>query len=913
MADMVGRNTERDLVTTFLAAAASAPAVLTIEGEAGIGKTTLAAYGLDQARAAGAVVLASHPTAAETSMTFAGLTDLLAEVSDEAFEGLPTPQRHALAVAALREVASGSPPDERAIGTALQTLLANLTASGPVVVVLDDAQWLDAATAKVVGFALRRIADVPVGVLVSRRSGVSGGFGFADATPGPCWSAAMQLQGISAAAIFHVVRGQLGITLAHPVLAQITESSRGNPLIALELARVDVNTSALPESLQDLFRSRLSRLSLGAREALLATACVPRPTTGRLSELGLEEHLDEAEAADVVRLIGDRIEFAHPLLSAAAIDLATGPARRAMYQRLAETARDPEETAHHRALANPGPDEDVAAALSAAAEASFLRGASSSAADLAALALARTADGEGLAAWTRRVRAAELSYTSGDASEAAALLVGIEEECPPGAVRGRGWLALTQVAYHTSSIHRALECASLALADADDDPQLRANALLSMAALTSNNADQVTYSGMARRCLEDSGIDEPGLLAWALSEDVSARFKAGDGLDLEALDRALVVERSGRSWSSDDQVAAVRPVLLKWADRHQDALDALAELEARAAEDGNEGILPYALGHRSSTLLRMGRYVEAEAVATEQLFQAEATGQSAQRVQALHNLSVVDAHAGRLDLAVARANEVLAWAEQEQDPWLEMSAAGVLGFVALTSERASDACSWFERWQRATVDAAVIDPGISRHHGDQIEALISMGEIDKAAELTEHLSAVASRSGRVSAAAVTARCRALLAANSLHHANAVGHLDEALRLMAQVDLPFELARTFLVKGIVHRRSKEKRLAREALTESEAAFRRLGAEAWASRASAELARVGSRPAASLDLSETERRIAQLVATGLTNRQVAEQAFISPKTVEANLAKIYRKLGISSRAELGAHMARLTETR
>ncbi len=911
MSDPVGRNSERDLVTTFLAAAASAPAVLTIEGEPGIGKTTLCAHGLEQARTAGAVVLACHPTSAETSMSFAGLTDLLAQLDGRVFDELPPPQRRGLAVAALREDASGSSMDERAIGTALHTLIESLAASGPVVVVVDDAQWLDRATAEVLGFALRRISGAAVGVLVSRRAGVDGGLSFADTIAEPTWSHSLRLRGMSAAALFHIVRGELGVTLARPALAQITEFSRGNPFVAIELARAGLDSGALPESLHDVSVSRLSTLSARAREALLAAACIPRPTTARLEELGLLEGLDEAETVGVVHLTGDRIEFAHPLLSAAAINLATGPARRHMYARLAESARDPEEIAHHRALASPGADEKVAVALSSAAEASSRRGASSTAADLASLALARTADLNSLTAWTRRVRAAELIYVSGDAAEAAATLTGIEQDCPPGSVRGRGWLTLTQVAYHTSTQRRAFECASLALADAGDEPDLRANALLSMAALTTVNSDKVTYAGLAKKCLEESGINEPSLLAWALSEDVTARFHAGDGLDLEALDRALLVERTGRSWSSDDQVAAVRPVLLKWADLHQDALDALTELESRAAEEGNEGILPYALGHRSSTLLRMGQYDQARVVANEHLFQAEATGQSGQRIQALHNLSTVDAHVGRLEEAVDSATEVLAWAEQYEEPWLEMSATGVLGFVAVTSERASDACKWFERWQRAMVLEAVVDPGISRHHGDQIEALISIGDLDAAARLTEQLSNLARRSGRVSAAAVTARCRALLAASELENGVAVGHLDEALDLLVGIDLPFERARTYFVKGIVHRRAKEKRLARDALTESETGFRELGAVAWAGRAAAELARIGSRTVASLDLTETERRIAELVASGLTNRHVAERAFISPKTVEANLVKIYRKLGISSRAELGAHMARLAD--
>lgn len=912
MADPVGRNSERDLVATFLAASSSAPALLTIEGEAGIGKTTLCAYGLGSARESGSLVLSCHPSAAESSMSFAALTDMLAGLGEETFDILPTSQRHALAVATLREEPSREPPDERVIGTALHTLLTTLAASGPVVIVVDDAHWVDRATAEVVGFALRRISDVPIGVLTSRRAETPVDSGLTEVIVDPAWHSALTLEPLGSAALFHVVREHLGITLARPALVRIAEASGGNPFIAIELARAGIDSAAIPRTLHELSVTRLSRLSPGAREALLATACMPRATIKRLDELGLRVHLEEAEDAGAVRMLDGRVEFTHPLLCAAAIEVATERSRRAMHEQLAEHCDNPEEAAHHRALATPGPDEGVAVALSAAADASSRRGASSAAAELALLAVERTEEPEGSSAWTRRVRAAELVYTCGDTSRASALLDGLDQTCPAGAVRGRGWLVLTQIAYHTSSRHRAQECASRSLADAADDPVLRANALLSLSALATSGADKVRHSSAAKRCIEEGGLEDTGLLAWALCEDITARFHAGEGLDQQALDRALAVERTGRSWSSDDQVAAVRPVLLKWADRHEDALDALAELETRAVEEGNEGILPYVLGHRSSTLLRMGRLAEAEAVASDHLFHADATGQSGQRIQALHNLAVVDAHVGRLDVAVTRSNEVLAWADQEQDPWLEMNATGVLGFVALSSEKAAEACTWFERWSRSAAADEVVDPGISRHHGDRIEALVAVGALDEATELTSQLAAVATRSGRVSADAVAARCRGIIAAHVGDHETAVHWLDEAVRLLADTGLPFETARTFFVKGIVHRRAKEKRLGREALIESERAFREMGAEVWAGRATSELARIGRRPATSAELTGTERRVAELVASGLTNRGVAEQAYISPKTVEANLAKIYRKLGISSRAELGAHMARMELT-
>ncbi|MDX6481612.1 MAG: hypothetical protein QOG85_2122, partial [Gaiellaceae bacterium] len=491
MVGPVGRDAERRSVATFLAAAASGPAILAIAGEPGIGKSTMCRYAVELAEAAGSTVLVCRPTEAESMMSFAGLTDLMSGIADDALAALPAPQHHALAVASLREEPSDATLDERAVGTGLATLLSQLATRGPVVVVVDDAQWLDAASLDVLQFAFRRTTDQRVGLLVSRRVGPDVGIGLATAMAEPAWRQEMTLGGLTMASLFHIVRDQANLMLARPALVRVVDLSGGNPFLAIELARRGGS------NLSSLVVDRLSPLSDRAREALLAVACSPRPTPALIERLGLHGHLDDAETAGIVEVVEGRVRFTHPLLASASIDAAAAPAVRAMHARLAAMASDAETVARHLALATSGPDDAVAAALDIAAERAAKRGASIAAVELARLAMLRTEDPDGLASWTRRVRVAELLYTAGDTAEAAGLLDRLAEACPSGSVRGRGWLTLLQVAYQTSSLAEARACGRAALSDAADDDSLRTTALLSLAVVSEDIEERIRLTGEA--------------------------------------------------------------------------------------------------------------------------------------------------------------------------------------------------------------------------------------------------------------------------------------------------------------------------------------------------------------------------------------------------------------------------------
>lgn len=849
------------------------------------------------------MVLDCRPTDVEQSLSFAALTDLLSPIDNATLDELPAPQREALAAATLRSHSVGEAPEPRVIGTGLANMFGILAARQPVVVLIDDEHWLDHPSHEALTFALRRIAGLPFGLVTSRRTGTSGPVELAGALGEAEWKRELHLEGMTSAAIFHVVRQELDLTLARPTLIRITEASGGNPYVAVELAR---NGLLVPESLYALTADRLAQLPEAAREAVLAVACAGRPSTSLLAALGLREPLVVAEDEGIVEVRQGRVNFTHPLLGAAALELALPSQQRDLHRRLAEHTSDPEARARHSALSTPDPDVLVAAALDEAVAFAVARGAAGTATDLARLAVERTEEGHRYDEWRRRVRLAELLHVAGATVEAGEVLERLELDCPPGTLRAQGWLVLTEVAYQTSSMQSALACATRALEDAGDDDAVHARALLSMATLSADAQEQADHALAALECLDQAPVDDLQLRAWALCEQVSAEFHLGNGLDRPKLDHALTLERTGRAWRSNDQVAAIRPVLLKWSDHLQEANDALTELREKALEEGNEGLAPYALGHLSGGALRMGRIEAATSFAAEHLAHAESTGQESQRVQALVTTAAVDAQCGRLDAALDASRQVLAWAEAEDDVWLEMSAAGLLGFLALTRQDAAAAHQWFDRWWVACEKAGASDPGISRFHGDHIEALLVDGAVDAAEDRLRDLEQRAARGSRVSAQAVAKRCRALLAATAGELDNAVLLLDDALALHDLAPIPFERARTLLVLGIAHRRARAKREASRVLGEALEIFKGVGAAAWAERTEAELSRIGSRPNSPLELTASERRIAELAASGLTNRQVAEQAFVSAKTVEANLARVYRKLGISSRAELGARM-------
>ena len=355
-----GRDSELASLRAFVASIPEAAAALVFEGEAGMGKTTLWRAGVAEVEAAGFRLLQAVPAESETTLSFSGIGDLLDPVLDETLAALPTGQKRALSCALVLEDDEGLPPDAHAVGVALLGCLRGLAEAGPVVVAVDDAQWLDAASSSGLAYAVRRLRGEPVGVLLARRSGIESGLvdELRRALPAERVTA-VDVGPLDVDALHHVVQEHLEVVLPRPLLVEVHAAAGGNPFYALEIVRMlrrsGVSVEAgqplpVPESLHELIHDRLRALAPESRDFLLAAAAHAHPTialTETASGVSRSDGLAPALDARIVELTGERIRFTHPLLAAGAYEIGRpvaaagdpratrGPARRSGGARLA--------------------------------------------------------------------------------------------------------------------------------------------------------------------------------------------------------------------------------------------------------------------------------------------------------------------------------------------------------------------------------------------------------------------------------------------------------------------------------------------------------------------------------------------------------------------------------------------------
>ncbi|MGZ4382138.1 MAG: AAA family ATPase [Gaiellaceae bacterium] len=905
----MGREAELSEVEGFLDSIQDGFAALVVEGEPGIGKTTVWQETVRRAGERGYTLLVCRPAQAEAKLSFAALTDLLEPVPSETLEALPDPQRHALEVALLRAPGQGSRPEPRAAAAALRGVLIELARVSPVLLAIDDGQWLDSASAGALGCALRGLEGVGVGALDTRRPDVPRRLEL----PGRV----VELERLSLAAIHEVLKRRLGRSLPRPQLVRVYETCGGNPFFALEIAREIVRSGGgptdplpVPSDLQRLVRGRLERLSPAAREALLVAAALGEPTRRLLADAVDEDPsaaLDEAQQAEVIEVESGQIRFVHPFYSAAIYAAASREQRRRLHRRLSELVTDVEERARHLALATAEPDENVAETLESAAADADLRGASAAAAELAQLGCSLTPADRPDSRARRELALAGYLFRAGDTEHARRLTEDVLAGDAAGPLRARALELLARVLHVAGTGTEAAACCEQALAEVDArDVALKARIHATFALVSWHDFPLSLEHARAALALLDSLEDpDPGLLSQALGAYVEAEFYSGRQLPMDAVERALELERLSPAPNVADRMSAALGVFLKYEGDFEGARTWLEATHRAAVEEGDEGSLPYAIGHLPQLELWTGNWAEAERYALEHLELAEETAQPDQRRQALFNLSAVHAHMGRVEEARAEAEGMLAEAEAAGEDWGASNALAVLGFVELSLGNPAGAAERLARNLELREGMGTGEP--LRSYADYAEALIELGDPDRAETPVEILDGRARKTGRVPLLAVAACSRAQLAAARGELDAAGSALDEALALHDRVTVPFDLARTLLSLGRLQRRRKQRKPARESLERALGIFERLGAPLWADKARAELERTHLREAPS-ELTPSEEQIARLAASGLKNREIAERLFVSPKTVEANLARAYRKLGIRSRAELGATMAR-----
>jgi DNA-binding CsgD family transcriptional regulator len=894
---ILGRGMELQQVGALLADETPPPCALVLTGDAGVGKTTIWEEGVRLAGERGLRVLAARPAEAEAALPFAALGDLLGGVVD-AVE-LPRPQRAALD-RALQRADADEPAERLAVSRAALGLLQGLACDGPLVVAVDDVQWLDAPTEGVLTFALRRVS---ARALIACRTAGGKPLGLDHATQ-------IAVDPLPAGELGALLHDRLGLDLARPRLLELHRACGGNPFYALEVGRAlqrdrrSAGPLPVPESLGELLRLRLEALSAGAREAALLTAASTQPTWTLIERAaGGTGGLAEAVRAGVLRLDGDRVRFSHPLQASIAYGSAAPWERRSAHSRLAEAALDPDERAQQLSVAVEQPDERVAGELELAAGAAASRGAPETAARLAERAAELTPGGEE----PRRRRlaaAAEHHIASGDPGRARAILDALIAALPAGPERAR---LLWRLADAVDDLAGSIRLCERALDEAGGDPALSAEIHTALGVFTWIAGERARSAGHTReaaRFAELAGDDS--LLAISLAEACHADVVLGSTFPREEMDRALALEDRVGGFPTYLRPSFQLGVILTYTDELDAArplLSAeLARMEAAGDEAGRAGVL-----YRLSELeLRAGNWGTAHRHAREAVELAASSNHEQEQAVVLSGLGLVLAHLGDLEEACEHAAVARGLARESGDMTIRQRAEATLGFAALSRGDAAEAAAWLGPARAELQAQGVGELSISQVVQNEIEALVQLGRLEEADEAIAFVEETGRASGRAWHAAVAARGRALLAAARGDHEAARAHVERALLAHERLPQPFERARTLLAQGTIERRAKHRAAARAALTSALELFDGLGAARWAEKAAAELARIPGRGRASSELTETERRVAELVADGLSNKEVAARLFVSVRAVEANLSKVYAKLGVRSRSQLAARL-------
>jgi len=693
-------------------------------------------------------------------------------------------------------------------------------------------------------------------------------------------------------------------SITRPMLVRIHQSSGGNPFYALEIAseiqRLGVVSPGrplpVPLDRRELALIRLRRLPSETRDALARVAAMSRPSTRDIDLVALAP----AEMAGIIRIsAGDRVDFTHPLFGSALYASLPESTRRALHRELASTESDVEEQARHLALAATGPDASSADVLDRAADAAGARGAPEAAVELKELALALTPPSDASTTARRKLELASRRYFAGDAPGARRDLEQALRGQPPGDARAEILLELGSVLWNQGEADAGLTLMRQALDETAAAP-LEARIHTRMSSMTDDFEVAADHAEAALRLTDER--DDPRLYSFALHNLARAKFYAGQGADHEAMEKGMQLQHAAAGWEISSAPAY-------WARDFDDFATAIRRFEEILRvfrEHGDEASCSGVLAQLASIHALTGNFEAARKCASEALELAYQTEQETWINVARTIQAQVAVRAGELSRARAAAEEVLRRLEVRPDPPIECMVRAVLGLAALSAGESAEAASQFRKIDAWLASVHTREPAADRIHADYAEALIDIGDLDGAEEVVARMEARARALPRPWIQAVSARSRGLLLSAGGDLDAAAAAMRDALEMHARLDMPFERGRTLLALGQVLRRLNERRAARSAFEEALATFETLSVAPWIERVRRELARVPVRRAPS-GLTPTEERIAHLAASGLTNKEIARRAFVSIKTVEANLARAYGKLAVSSRAELGRVMA------
>ncbi len=895
--EIIGREGELSVVHAFLDRPAEGLRALVLEGEAGIGKSTLWLAGVAFARERSFTVLTSRPAEAERTLPYVVLGDLFAAAEPEALENLPAPRRRAFESALLREEPD-LPVDPRALGVAILTLLPMLAPSQPLVLAIDDDQSMDASSAATLRFALRRSIRQPVLLFISRRLDGAPATALEEAID-PAAVTRLRVGPMSVGAVQLLLRSRLGLSFPRPTLLRLHEASGGNPFYALELARArsmdparDLTVPlAVPPRLERLVAARVQALDAPTRRTLLLIAAHGRMPVGLLRALEVApEELEAARAANVIETADGVVSFTHPLLASALYQGTASEERRSAHRRLATALDDPVDRGRHLALGTDEPDDELAATLETAASTARDRGMGIAAAELAEHAL-RLTPPDALDHWHHRaIAAARAHLEAGEGSRARAIAADVLARAPGGAQRAEALVLGSEL----EDPGPAVALLKQALAEAAGVPALEAAIHAGLAEVGRATKGRAWAERHARDSLRlAERLHDDALRARALSMLGQDRFERGDPHALDLVERAHQLATS-----------LADPHRVSWADRSLGFVLTFSGDYGRARE-WLEGQLAYWQVRDErvrSELLWFLALVEVWSgrwnIASEYADQVrEISVQYGEDPTDHLSPALIALHRGQIAVARDHSQRALSLAKGHLLPqhvailgvcdlWSGSPEAALVNLIK--AERTADVRGWDEpnmRWWRA----------------EYAEALLQLGRRDDAAQLVADWEVAAVRLGRERVLAQVLRCRGLIAAARGDLSTGLHLLEEAAGRHEAAGDPFNRGRALLALGVVRLRSRQKRTARAALEAALAGFEALGAAGWAATARAELTRIGGRKRIE-GLSPSELRVAELAVEGRTNREIASALFLGERTVGGHLTRIYAKLGVRSRTEL-----------
>ncbi len=899
---VIGRDAELAALDAFLDGVASGPSALVLRGEPGIGKAALWEAGVEAARERGMCLLSARPGEAEAQLSFTALGDLLEAVNADILSTLPGRQRGALEVALLRAEPAERPPELRAVGAALLHVVRGLTTRRPLLVAIDDAQWLDPLSAEVLTFAARRLTNEPVGFLLTERSRSPSRLSRAIDKGG---LTRVEVGALSFGAARRLLADRLNFSVSRREMRRIFDATRGNPLFVLEVGRTLIERDTLdideeiplPDDVEDLLGVRVARLADPLRRVLLAVSLSADLRWLQAVSMVDATAIDDAIDAALVVFEGDRLRASHPLLAAAARSHARARDRRAIHLDLARVATDDRSRVRHLALASTHPDETLAKDLSMAAAGAAARGARADAVELAGHAL-RLTPPESAHRADRLLALAECLDRAGALRRLQALLKPEVEQLPPGAKRARGHLLLLGGASSTEEYNAHLESA---LAESANEPVLRARALAEKA-LDSAVASIERLREAEAWALESvslgNAVESLSALGWV-------RILRGRPIDdLIDQDRASGAT-AAEIFYSLDRLAGIR---LAFRGQVEPARAIFSRLLTLADERGEGWSYGTVLHQLCELALRAGEIVAARDLIDERDSWLEEGGVGVlphrPRLRAL-----LAAETGLHREAMEWASKATRLAEQSGNRWDPLEIHRARGIALLSAGEPAAAAHELRQVWKHTQRESVDDPGAFPAAPDLVEALVALGEIAEAADVTERLGELAVAQEHPWGLATTMRCRALVRlASDPADGEAVAALTTAASAYGELGLRFDRARSLLILGRSQRRVRKWGDARRSLEQALTAFDTIGSTGWADQVRSELDRVGARrPAAAGVLTPAEVRVSGLAAEGLSNKEIAHRMSVGVHTVEVQLSRAYAKLGVQSRAQLARRLA------